>query len=142
MPVFSIEQQPAADLVRRYALTTADLVVQVGSGNGGFLRSVQACGARVLGLEPDMLSMARAWADGVDTLAVHFGAGAAEYIREKYGLVKLIVARSVKPGSEEFSRLVAAGSRCLAANGAIALLDTGSNAVMDVRPDVDRRRAA
>jgi hypothetical protein len=142
MSVISIEHELAVDLVRRYGLTAADLVVQVGSGTGGFLRSVQTCGARVLGLEPDMQSMARAWADGVDTLAVHFGTGTAEYIREKYGPVKLIVARGVKPGSEEFSRLVAAGSRCLAADGAIAILDSGMNAAIDVRPDIDRRRAA
>lgn len=142
MSAISFERSLASDLVRRYALSTADLVVQIGSGSGGFLQAVQSCGTRVLGIEPDMHEMARAWAVGVDTLAVHFGPGTAEYVREKYGPVKLILARSVKPGTEEFGRLVAAGSRCLAANGVIAIFDAGVNAAMEVRPDTDLRRAA
>jgi hypothetical protein len=142
MSVISLEREAAAGLVRRYGLAPSDLVVQVGSGIGAFLQSVQSCGVRVLGLEPDMKTMALAWAAGVDTLAVHFGNGSAEYIREKYGAVKLILAQGVKPGTEEFARLVAAGSRCLADDGLIVLLEAGVNAAMEVRPDSSRRRAA
>jgi len=128
MSVISLEREAATSLVRRYGLTPADLVLEIG--------------IRVLGAEPDMWAMAQAWNAGVDTLAVHFTAGAAEYIREKYGLVKLLVARNVKPGTEEFAALVAASSRCLAADGAIAILGAGANAVVEVRPDVPARRAA
>jgi|GEM_PF-3669304 len=142
MSVISLEREAATSLVRRYGLTPADLVLEIGSGAGSFLKSLQALGIRVLGAEPDMWAMAQAWNAGVDTLAVHFTAGAAEYIREKYGLVKLLVARNVKPGTEEFAALVAASSRCLAADGAIAILGAGANAVVEVRPDVPARRAA
>ena len=142
MSVISLEREAATSLVRRYGLTPADLVLEIGSGTGSFLKALQSLGVRVLGAEPDMWSMAQAWTTGVDTLSVHFTTGAAEYIREKYGLVKLLVARNVKPGTEEFAALVAASSRCLAADGAIAILGTGANAVVEVRPDVPARRAA
>jgi predicted TPR repeat methyltransferase len=144
MSVISLERESARELVRQYGLTAADLVVEIGSGSGAFLHSLKDCGVRVLGVEPEMQSMAAAWAAGVDTLAVHFGSGAAEYIREKYGPAKLILARDVKPGTDEFARLVAAGSRCLTPDGVIAILGAGMNAVVDVRPTSEstRRRAA
>jgi len=141
MSKFSLDRECALDLIRRYGLSTGDLVVEVGSGDGGFLQAMQACGVRVLGIEPDMQAMSRAWTEGIDTLAVHFGPGAADYIRAKYGAVKLLVARSVKPGTEEFARLLA-GSRCLTADGVIAILSAGVNAVVEVRPDPAHRRAA
>lgn len=141
MSTLSIDREFAVELVRRYGLTPADLVVEVGSGAGGFLQSVRSCGVRVLGLEPDMLAMAAAWAAGVDSLSVHFTTGAADYIRSKYGPVKLLLARCVKPGSAEFARLVAAASHCLAADGAIAILSAGINAVVELRPDSVRRAA-
>lgn len=142
MSAIPLEREAALGLVRRYGLAPEDLVLEVESGAGSLLAALRSCGVRVLGIEPDMRRMAEAWANGVDTLAVEFGSGAAEYVREKYGPVKLVVARQVKPGGEEFSRLVAAATRCLAANGAIAILDSGVNAVIDVRPDSERRRAA
>lgn len=142
MSAIPFERDAALGLVRRYGLAPADLVLEVGSGTGSLLAALRAAGVRVLGIEPDMRRMAEAWAGGVDTLAVQFGSGAAEYVREKYGPVKLLVTRQVKPGGDEFSRLVAAATRCLDPNGAIAILDSGANAVMDVRPDSERRRAA
>ena len=142
MSVISHEREAAANLVRRYSLSAADLVVEVGSGAGEYLRAIQSLGPRVLGIEPDVQSMAKAWSAGVDTIAVRFGPGAAEYVRDKYGPVKLLLARNVPPGGEEFAKLVAAGARCLAADGAIAILGSGTNAVMEVRPDAVLRRAA
>ena len=142
MPTLSLDRELALELVRRYGLSADDLVVEVGSGTGAFLKSIHKCGVRVLGIEPDMMAMARAWSAGVDTLAAHFNVGTAEYVRSRYGSVKLLLARGVKPGTEDFARLVAAGSRCLATDGAIAILETGVNAVVEVRPDPIRRRAA
>ena len=49
-----------AELAERYGLTAADLVVEVGSGDGSRLRAVRALGPRVLGIEPDVRLMARA----------------------------------------------------------------------------------
>ena len=142
MPTLSLDRKLALELVRRYGLSADDLVVEVGSGPGAFLKSIHKCGVRVLGVEPEMMAMARAWSAGVDTIAAHFGLGTAEYVRDKYGAVKLLLARGVKPGTEEFARLVAAGSRCLASDGAIAILEAGVNAVVEVRPDPVRRRVA
>lgn len=142
MPTISLDRELAAELIRRYGLRPGDLVVEVGSGEGHFLNALRALGIRVLGIEPNMMSMARAWSDGVDTIAAHFGPGTAEYLAAKYGTAKLVIAHSVRAGSEEFGQLVAGGSRCLTPEGAIAVLATGANAVVEIRPDLAMRRAA
>jgi SAM-dependent methyltransferase len=142
MSVIPMEREAALGLVRRYGLAQSDLVLEVGSGTGRLLAELRDHPVRVLGLEPDMRRMAEAWTSGVDTLAVHFCGGVADYVKDKYGPVKLVLSRHVKPGSDEFARLVAAASRCLAADGAIAILDSRLTAIMDVRPDSTIRRAA
>ena len=142
MPTLSLEAELAADLIRRYGLSTGDLVVEVGSGDGTFLKSLQPFGVRVLGIESSIRAMARAWSDGVDTIAAQFGLPTADYVRTRYGAAKLLIARSVQPGSEDFAALIAAGARCLTPDGAIAILGTGVNAMVEVRPDSTLRRAA
>lgn len=134
----------AAELVRRYALTAADLVVEVGSGEGVLLKAVRALGPRVLGVEPDVAAMARAWAGGVDSISAVFGPGVAGYVRRRYGPARLVVTRSVRGIGEELARFVASASRCLAPGGAIVIHSGGVNALVEVCPDpVDvRRRAA
>ena len=141
MSTTSLQLSLAADMIRRYGLTADTLVIEVGSGEGAFLRSLQKHGVRVLGIEPKLPEMVRAWALGVDTLAAHFGVGVAEYVRMHYGPVKLLISRSVRAGTEEFARLVAGGSRCLSADGTIAIHSAGVNALVEVRPDPIARAA-
>jgi methylation protein EvaC len=142
MSTLTIENELAADLIRRYEMTDRDLVIEVGSGEGDLLRALKAAGVRVLGLEPDMHRMSRSWKSGVDTVCAHLGSETVEYIRSHYGLAKVLIARSAKPGSDEFTRLVSTGPRCLAPDGVIAILGSGVNAVVEVRPDTPERRAA
>jgi len=138
------EADAAKDLIRRYALTAESFVIQVNSGAGALLKSLQVEGPRVLGIEPDSVAVAQAWAAGIDTLAARFDAAVAERVRKKYGPARLLIARSVPAGSEEFEKLVAAATRCLAADGAIAIHAAGINALIEMRPSplVPPRRAA
>jgi hypothetical protein len=138
------EAEAAKEMVRRYALTVESLVIEVNSGAGVLLKSLQAVGPRVLGIEPDPVAVARAWAAGIDTLAARFDAAVAERVRKKYGPARLLIARSVAAGSEEFAKLVAAAARCLAADGAIAIHSAGINALIEMRPSplIPPRRAA
>jgi novobiocin biosynthesis protein NovU/D-mycarose 3-C-methyltransferase len=108
----------AAELVRGHGLTAADLVVEVGSGDGGRLRAVRALGPRVLGVEPDVLLMARAFAQGVDTIAAYFGPALADYVRRKYGPVRLLVVRDAATWGDQ-ARSAEAAAFCLAPEGRI-----------------------
>lgn len=133
--ITSLKQQLSSDLVRRYGLTGSSFVVEVGSGEGRFLQALQKQGIRVLGIETDVRTMARSWFSGVDTISAHFGIGVADYIRNRYGCANLIIARSVRAGTEEFAQLLAGAARCLTPDGIIAIQSAGINAFMEVRPD-------
>jgi len=135
MPTSLPHTEPATELVRRYALTANDLVVEVGSGEGLLLKAVRDLGPRVLGVEPDVSAMSQAWAAGVDTIAAVFGPGVASYVRRRYGPARLVVTRSVRGIGDELSRFVAAASRCLAPGGAVVIHSGGVHARVEVCPD-------
>jgi hypothetical protein len=135
MPAMILDRESATELIHRYGLNSQTLVVEVGSGSGQFLKTLQKHGIRVLGVEPDLNAMSQAWSAGVDTIGAEFGIGTAEYIRQHYGAVKLLIAQSVPAGSEAFTRLVAGSARCLHPDGVLAVQSAGVNAFVEVRPD-------
>jgi SAM-dependent methyltransferase len=126
----------AVELVRRYGLTAADLVVEVGSGDGALLRAVQQVGPRALGIEPDIKAVTRAFHSGVDTLAAYFCPDVAVYIRRRYGPAELLVTRTVRTTGDDLTNLVAAATRCLSPGGAVVFTSGGVNALVEVRPDL------
>jgi SAM-dependent methyltransferase len=109
----------AAGLVRRYALTRHDLVVEVGSGDGERLRAVQGLGPRVLGVEPDLRVMARAFHAGVDTIGTRFGAGVGEYVARRYGPARVLVVRGLRAVGCDPAALVGAAAGCLGPGGVL-----------------------
>ena len=129
------QQDVAADLIRRYSLTTNDFVIEVGSREGSFLRAIRAFGPRVLGIEPDIQVMARAFHGGVDTLAATFHSSTADDIRRRYGPAQLVISRTVHLAGDELTRFVVAATRLLAPGGVIVILSSGINARVEVRPD-------
>lgn len=112
------------DLVRRYGLTDTDPAVEVHFGEVPLVRVTRGCEDRA-----------------EESLATPFNVAAAEYIRSRYGPVKLLVARGLRTDSEEFRGLMAATSHCLAEGGIIALLGSGVQAVVEIRPDSVHRAA-
>lgn len=113
MPKSKRPDAAALELVRQFGLTRDDLVIEIGSGRGDSLRAVQACGPRVLGVEPNAWVMTRAFWAGIDTIAAAFTAGVADYILRRYGPARVIIT-----GDADITLLDAA-ERCLAPGGTI-----------------------
>ena len=85
----------ADTLVAQYALTPADLVMEVASNDGTVLKPFKAKGVRVLGVEPARNIAAIAEADGVPTIAEFFDLPTARAARAAHGPARLIVGRHV-----------------------------------------------
>jgi hypothetical protein len=98
-------------LVDTFNLTAADLVIEVGSGKGKRLRAINDCGPRVVGVEPDLLTMVTAWNAGIDTICAPFDDTLARYLVSRYGPAKVVILTADAP------RAVA--EACLAPGGAI-----------------------
>jgi hypothetical protein len=111
----------AADLVRRHGLTAADLVIEVGSGTGGRLRAVRRLGPRVLGIEPRLGEMARAFHAGVDTIGAMFGPGVAAYVARRYGPARVLLLRDLRAVGCAPAALLTAAAGCLTPDGLVVV---------------------
>lgn len=133
----------AARLVERYGLTAADLVVEVGSGDGAMLREVRALGPRVLGVEVAAGLLARAFGVGVDTLRAAFDPAAAELIRRRYGPARVVVSGRLPVRSGSPAGFLAAVSACLAPGGLLLLRSAAGfvEVPTEPRPAATRRAA-
>lgn len=87
--------QYASTLVDLLKLTSTDLVIEVASNDGSFLRHFRHYGVRTLGVEPatNIAEMARA--AGIETVCEFFNSSAAERIRKSHGLAKVVTANNV-----------------------------------------------
>lgn len=105
----------ARRLVAEYTLTAADLVIEVGSGKGRRLRSVHDRGPRVVGVEPDLLTMVTAWNAGIDTICAPFDESLARYLLSRYGGAKVVIVPS--------DELRQVATLCLAPGGLVVRSD-------------------
>ena len=88
-------QAHARGLIDRLHLTARDLVVEVGSNDGTFLRVLQNAGVKVRGVDPARNIAAQANAAGIPTLPAFFGAATARDLRAEQGAAKAICANHV-----------------------------------------------
>lgn len=132
----------ALDLVRRYGLTPGDLVIEVGSGDGAFLRTVRGLGPRVLGIDPDAKSLCRAFRSGVDTVAASFCPATADDVSRRYGLASVVLTRSPLAVDNDLPRFLDSATRCLAGGGVIVVLSGPTNTLVEVKPERPFRNAA
>jgi hypothetical protein len=121
-----IASAPAPALVDRFRLTAADLVLEVGSGDGTFLRSLRGCGPRVLGVEADRRCVVEAFCRGIDTVWGEFTAAVADTIRRRYGVARLVIFRSVTTPAA-----IAAANACLTDDG-VVLVDHRANRPLEL----------
>ncbi len=100
-------RQTAARLVERYGLGPQDLVVDIGSNDGTWLRQYEPFGLRRCGVEPaaNVVELARA-AGGVPTLNRFFNEETAEIVRAQDGPASLITAAGVFFHLEELHSVV------------------------------------
>jgi len=122
-------QALATQLVDRYGLTAADLVIEIGSGEGEFLRAVRQLGPRVLGIETDAVRVSRAFAAGIDTVRAVFNPATAARVCRRYGVARVLIAGSPATAEPEF---LAAAARCLTADGVVLLV--GAAALAECQP--------
>lgn len=126
----------AGRLAARYALTPADRVIELGSGDGAFLRALGELGPRVVGVEPDAKLAAAAFAAGVDTVCAAFDADLADRLCRRYGPARVLVTRAATPPGPD---VLAAALRCLTPDGVVVLV--GGATLTECRP-LGRSRAA
>jgi hypothetical protein len=105
----------ARRLVETHALTPDDLVIEVGSGKGRRLRAIRDRGPRVVGVEPELVTMVTAWNAGIDTVCAPFDESLARYLVGRYGGAAVVIV----PTDE----MRAVATRCLAPGGAVVIGD-------------------
>lgn len=77
-------------LIKKYNLTSKDLVIDVGSNDGTLLSGFKEQGIRILGVEPtNIAKIART--NGIETIQSFFDIKTAKKIKSKYGLASLII---------------------------------------------------
>lgn len=96
----------SARLAGRYGLQPSDLVVDIGSNDGTWLKQYRPFGLRVLGVEPAANVAAIATAAGVPTWNRFFNEETAAAIREKEGEASLVTAAGVFFHLEELHSVV------------------------------------
>jgi len=90
--------QLARRFAERFDLQPSDIVVDIGSNDGTFLKAFQSLGLEVLGVEGATKAAAVAEASGIPTLVRFFGKGAASEIKSRLpsgGRIRLITGMNV-----------------------------------------------
>jgi SAM-dependent methyltransferase len=99
-------RQTAKRLVETYGLGPDDLVVDIGSNDGTWLKQYRDFGLRAVGVEPAANVAALAQEAGVETLVRFFNEDTADVICEKYGKASLVTAAGVFFHLEELHSVV------------------------------------
>lgn len=110
-------KETAARLVRRYGLGASDLVVDIGSNDGTWLRQYEEFGLRRCGVEPASNVVELARKAGVETLNRFFNEETAEVILKDYGPASLVTAAGVFFHLEELHSVVKGIVRLLKPDG-------------------------
>lgn len=84
------QESIASSLVKKYNLTSKDLVVDVGSNDGTLLKGFQKEKIKTLGVEPTNIAKI-ANVNGVKTIQSFFDIKTSQKIKKKYGTASLII---------------------------------------------------
>lgn len=99
----------AKQLKDEYHLEPGDVVVEMGSNDGTFLKALQAYGLIVLGVEGSPQAAALALADDIPTIDRFFGKGSAEEIKARLpqgSTIKLVIAMNVLAHTDNINEFV------------------------------------
>ena len=98
----------ARDIVGTAALRPDDLVLEIASNDGTFLKPFLDLGHKnILGVDPASNIVEMANKDGVRTLTQFWDRSAAEKVAGQYGKAKVIIARNVIPHVSELQDVMA-----------------------------------
>jgi hypothetical protein len=113
--------ESAARLVGTYGLGPADLVVDIGSNDGSWLKQYQPFGIRVLGVEAAE-NVARLAVDaGVPTFNRFFNEATAQQILARHGAARLVTAAGVFFHLEELHSVVLGADRLIGDEGVLVV---------------------
>ncbi len=107
----------AQELAERASLRAGDLVVDIGSNDGTFLRFFRDGGQRVLGIDPARKIATRASQDGIETLAEFFTPALAAEVRAQRGPARAIAANNVLAHIDDLGAVVEGVRTLLAPDG-------------------------
>ena len=93
-------------IFKRHSLEKNDLVVDIGSNDGSFLRCFQERGLRVLGVDPAEEIARKATESGVETFAEFLSPGLAEKITTQYGSASIVTAFNVFAHTDDLEGMV------------------------------------
>jgi len=110
-------RQTSRRLVETYGLKASDLVVDIGSNDGTWLKQYRPFGLRMVGVEPAANVAALAKEAGVETLVRFFNEETGQIILEKYGQASLVTAAGVFFHLEELHSVVEGVKKLLKADG-------------------------
>lgn len=126
----------ARTMIDAYGLDEGDLVVDIGSNDGTFLRFFQDAGLDVLGIDPARDIARRATEDGIETVNAFFTPALAEEIARERGGAALVGANNVFAHIDDLSSVIDGVRRLLRPAGVFAfevsyLADVYENALFD-----------
>lgn len=98
-------------------LTKNDLVVEIASNDGTFLKPFIKNGYRVIGVDPAQNISDQANSEGITTIAKFWDVDVAKNIRETMGPARVIIARNVIPHVSDLHSVIKGISECLSIDG-------------------------
>ena len=110
----------AKAMIERYGLQEADLVVEIGSNDGTFLRFFQDAGLSVLGIDPARDIARQATESGIETRNAFFTPDLADEIRRDRGAAALVAANNVFAHIDDLASVVDGVRRLLRPDGVFA----------------------
>ncbi len=94
-----------------------ELVVEIASNDGTFLKPFLNNGYRVLGIDPAQNIVQMARKSGVETLAAYWDVRIADQVISEYGRPKVVIARNVIPHVSELHEVIKGMYTCIADDG-------------------------
>ena len=102
---------------KKYLKNDKDLVIEIASNDGTFLKPFYKNGFKVLGIDPAKNIAEMANQSGIKTLPVFFSSSKAKEIVNKYGSASLIFARNVIPHVPNAKDIIKGIANSLKQNG-------------------------
>jgi len=129
-------ENAASSYIKRFNLTSNDLVVDIGSNDGVALKPLMEKNIKVLGVEPAKNISEIANNKGINTLNAYFKSDVVDQIIKKYGQAKLVTASNVFAHSDELVNICNESFRLLKEDGSFIievqyLLDTINDLTFD-----------
>ncbi len=104
-------------IIKRFKLTKSDMVLDIGSNDGSFLKFFKNKKIKVLGVDPASNVAKIAKKNGIETLVNFFGLKIAKKIKKKYKKAKIIICFNTFAHAENMREIIKSINEILDQNG-------------------------